>query len=126
MVGAMTAILGIDHVQLAMPAGREAEASAFYSGLLGIPEVAKPPELAERGGAWFESETVRIHLGVEADFRAARKAPPALLVHGLRALVERLREARVDVVEAPMEGSFRVYVGDPFGNRIELMERVGP
>lgn len=122
----MTAILGIDHVKLAMPAGREDRARAFYSGLLGIPEIAKPPKLAERGGAWFEGETVKIHLGVEADFRAARKAHPALLVHGLRALVERLRDAEVDVVEAPMEGYFRVYVADPFGNRIELMERVGP
>jgi catechol 2,3-dioxygenase-like lactoylglutathione lyase family enzyme len=119
----VTAILGIEHVQLAMPADREAEAREFYSGVLGIPEIAKPPELAKRGGAWFETGTVKIHLGVELDFRPARKAHPALLVHELRALVERLREARVDVVEDPLEGYFRVYVADPFGNRIELMER---
>jgi len=115
-------ILGIHHVQLAMPAEREAEARGFYSGLLGIPEVAKPPALAGRGGAWFETGTVKIHLGVESDFRPARKAHPALLVRDLRALVERLREARVDVVEDSIEGYFRVYVCDPFGNRIELME----
>jgi catechol 2,3-dioxygenase-like lactoylglutathione lyase family enzyme len=119
----VTAILGIEHVQLAMPAGREAEARVFYSGLLGIPEVVKPPELAKRGGAWFETGTVRIHLGVEVDFRPARKAHPALLVRELRALVERLRAAGVDVVEDPLDGYFRVYVSDPFGNRIELMER---
>ncbi len=115
-------IVGIEHVQLAMPAGREAEARAFYSGLLGIPEVPKPPPLAERGGAWFESGSVKIHLGVDADFRPARKAHPALLVRDLRALVERLREARVDVVADPLEGYFRVYVTDPFGNRVELLE----
>jgi len=115
-------VVGIEHVQLAMPAGREAEAREFYSRLLGIPETPKPPELAERGGVWFESSSVKIHLGVEADFRPARKAHPALLVRDLRALVVRLRESRVDVVEEPLEGRYRVYVADPFGNRIELME----
>jgi catechol 2,3-dioxygenase-like lactoylglutathione lyase family enzyme len=115
-------ILGIEHVQLAMPAGREAEAREFYSGLLGIPETPKPPELVKRGGAWFENGRVKIHLGVDADFRPARKAHPALLVRELRALVERLREAQVDVVEDPLEGYHRVYVADPFGNRVELME----
>jgi catechol 2,3-dioxygenase-like lactoylglutathione lyase family enzyme len=115
-------ILGIEHVQLAMPAGREADAREFYSRLLGIREVPKPPALAQRGGAWFESGSVKIHLGVETDFRPARKAHPALLVYDLPALIERLREARVDVVEEPLSGYFRVYVFDPFGNRIELME----
>jgi catechol 2,3-dioxygenase-like lactoylglutathione lyase family enzyme len=117
------AIVGIEHVQLAMPPGREVEARAFYSGLLGIPEVPKPAELARRGGAWFEDGAVKIHLGVEADFHPARKAHPALLVHGLEALVERLREAGVEVLEDALAGHFRVYVNDPFGNRIELMER---
>src|SRR5262245_33943641 len=117
------AVVGIEQVQLAMPAGREAEAREFYSRLLGIPEVPKAPELAERGGAWFESGSVKIHLGVDADFRPARKAHPALLVSDLRALVARLREAGVGVVDDPLEGYVRVYVTDPFGNRLELMER---
>lgn len=115
-------ILGIEHVQLAMPPGREAEARAFYSGLLGIPETRKPPELAKRGGAWFENGTVKIHLGVDVEFHPARKAHPALLVRDLSTLVQRLREARVDVLEDPLGGYYRVYVDDPFGNRIELME----
>ena len=116
------AILGIEHVQLAMPAGREAEAREFYSRLLGIPEMPKPPKLAERGGVWFGRGPVKIHLGVDADFRPARKAHPALLVSDLRGLVDRLRAAGVAVVEDPIEGYFRVYVDDPFGNRVELME----
>jgi hypothetical protein len=70
-------IVGIDHVQLAMPAGREDVAREFYEGLLGIPEVPKPPALAKRGGAWFESGPVKIHVGVESEFRAAKKAHPA-------------------------------------------------
>lgn len=105
-----------------MPAGREREAREFYSGLLGIPEVPKPPELARRGGAWFETASIKIHLGVEADFRPARKAHPALLVRGLQKLIHGLREALVEIVEEPLEGYHRVYTADPFGNRIELME----
>ncbi len=117
------AIVGIDHVQLAMPAGREQEARAFYCGLLGIPERAKPPELARRGGVWFESASVKLHLGIEGDFRPARKAHPALLVRDLSALVARLREAGIAVVDdEALPGHDRVYVDDPFGNRLELME----
>ena len=116
-------ILLLDHVQLAMPAGREAEARAFYQETLGIPEVTKPPHLAARGGCWFERGTVKIHLGVEQDFVAARKAHPAFVVDGLRELVGRLELAEYRVWEdQPLEGYDRVYVDDPFGNRIELME----
>lgn len=116
-------IVGIDHVQLAMPAGREEDARRFYCLLLGIPEIPKPAELAKRGGVWFESGQVKIHLGVDQDFRPARKAHPALLVKDLRGLVERLRNASVAVVDdEPLAGYCRVYVTDPFGNRLELME----
>lgn len=120
-------IVGIDHVQLAMPAGEEAAAQAFYEGLLGVPRVPKPPHLERRGGCWFEHSlpngTVKIHLGVEETFRAARKAHPALLVDGLAALVERLEVAGVTVRDdEPLEGYDRVYVDDPFGNRLELLE----
>jgi rifampin ADP-ribosylating transferase len=116
-------VTAIDHVQLAMPAGEEARAAAFYEGVLGIPQVPKPPHLAVRGGCWFEQPGLKIHLGVEADFRPARKAHPALLVSGLGELVDRLLVAGVVVVsDEPLEGYDRVYVDDPFGNRIELME----
>jgi catechol 2,3-dioxygenase-like lactoylglutathione lyase family enzyme len=118
-------VRSIEHVQLAMPAGEEEAARAFYSGLLGIPEFPKPPHLARRGGCWFEDGALKIHLGVEADFRPAKKAHPALLVDGLGPLVERLRFAGVVIVDdEPLEGYDRVYVSDPFGNRIELMESV--
>ena len=117
-------VVGIDHVQLAMPSGREAEAQAFYEGLLGVQRVPKPPHLEVRGGCWFESDTVKIHLGVEDPFRPARKAHPALMVDGLAALVERLQAAGVTVRDdEPLEGYHRVYVDDPFGNRLELMEQ---
>ena len=119
-------IRGVDHVQLAMPAGGEDEARAFYDGVLGIPEKRKPPHLAARGGCWFAAEGVELHLGVEDGFRPARKAHPALLVDDLRALVGRLAEAGVVVVEdEPLPGYDRVYVADPFGNRLELLEPTG-
>ena len=119
-------IAAIEHVQLAMPPGKESAARDFYQGILGIPEVPKPPHLAKRGGAWFERGALKIHLGVEADFRPARKAHPALLVVDLEALVVRLKERGVEVIDDdPMEGYLRVYISDPFGNRIELMEPLG-
>lgn len=115
-------IVGLHHVQLAMPPGEEAAATEFYEGLLGIPEVAKPSHLQKRGGCWFESDSVRIHLGAESDFRPALKAHPALLVESLDAVRSRLAGAGVSIVEdEPLPGFRRVYVSDPFGNRIEIL-----
>jgi catechol 2,3-dioxygenase-like lactoylglutathione lyase family enzyme len=116
-------VYAIEHVQLAMPAGGEDKARAFYTGVLGITEKAKPPHLARRGGVWFESGALKIHLGVDKDFRAAKKAHPALLVEGIGALIQKCRTAGYQVVtDEPLEGYTRIYVDDPFGNRIELME----
>ncbi len=116
-------ILALDHVQIAMPAGREAEARAFYTGLLGLPEKAKPPHLAARGGCWFENGAVTLHLGVDAAFSPARKAHPAFIVDDLPALAARLEQAGHRLAgDVPIEGYDRRFVDDPFGNRIELMQ----
>lgn len=113
----------IDHVLLAMPAGGEIAAREFYCGLLGIPETIKPDILAARGGCWFEDGELKIHLGVEKNFIAARKAHPALVVEDLKALIETLTRAGHRIShDAPLEGYDRVFVDDPFGNRIELIE----
>ncbi|MBX9700474.1 MAG: glyoxalase [Acetobacteraceae bacterium] len=120
--GAVT-LRALHHVQLAMPPGGEAAARAFYAGLLGLAEVAKPAALAGRGGCWFESGPVRVHLGVEADFRPARKAHPAFLVTGLDGLAARLAAAGHPAQgDEPLPGWQRLFLDDPFGNRIELME----
>jgi catechol 2,3-dioxygenase-like lactoylglutathione lyase family enzyme len=117
------ALIGYDHVQLAMPPGREDEARRFYVHTLGLAEQPKPPHLAVRGGCWFDAPGLRLHLGVEVDFRPARKAHPAVLVRGLAALRERLQIAGCTIRDdEPLEGYERFYVDDPFGNRIELME----
>ena len=106
-----------------MPAGGEADAVAFYHGILAIPQVPKPPHLATRGGCWFESGALKIHLGVDADFRPAHKAHPALIVENVRALAAAVRAAGHPVIDdEPLAGYDRVYVSDPFGNRIDLMQ----
>ena len=115
--------VGIDHVQLAMPAGGEDVARGFYTGVLGLGEVPKPPVLAARGGCWFETGAVRVHLGVEADFRPAGKAHPALVVVDLPAFVER---TGIDITWAhDIPDVVRGHIADPFGNRIELVD-AGP
>jgi hypothetical protein len=112
----------IDHVQLAMPAGAEDEATAFYEGLLGIPRVPKPPVLEARGGCWFERDALRVHLGVEAEFRPAKKAHPALAVSGLDDLCASLEAAGFPVRRTEdVPGTPQWYVDDPFGNRLELL-----
>jgi len=103
-----------------MPAGREEDARAFFRRVLGMTEMPKPPELAKRGGCWFGSGDVQVHLGVDPDFRPARKAHPALRCADLQALLERLRSASVAYEENSDAGTPRAFVHDPFGNRIEL------
>lgn len=116
-------VLRIDHVQLAMPTGREDEARRFYRDLLGIPERQKPAALAARGGVWFEQGDLKIHLGVDKEFVAARNAHPALIVADLPALITRSKAAGIVVRDdEPLAGYLRVYVDDPFGNRLELLE----
>lgn len=119
-------ILGIEHVQLAMPHGGEDRARRFYCGVLGMREVEKPASLAIAGGCWFESGAARVHLGVEDGHRPSRKAHPALLVTDLAAMAHRLEMAGVQFTPGkPLAGVIRGDITDPFGNRIELLERVG-
>ncbi|MEP6695804.1 MAG: VOC family protein [Pseudonocardiales bacterium] len=115
----------IHHVQLAMPPGREASARAFYAGVLGLAEIPKPPVLAARGGAWFRGDGIELHLGVEEGFRPATKAHPGLLVRDIDAWAARLGEAGYPVAwDADFPGMRRCYTADPFGNRLELLQRL--
>jgi catechol 2,3-dioxygenase-like lactoylglutathione lyase family enzyme len=114
--------LAIDHVQLAMPPGEEAMARHFYADLLGMREIPKPASLAARGGCWFDSGNVQLHLGVEREFRPARKAHPAIRVSGYAALLARLKAVGVEVIDADdLPNVQRSHIFDPFGNRIELI-----
>lgn len=117
-------ILGLDHVQVAIPRGCEDVARAFYGGLLDMSEVAKPAALAVRGGCWFTAGSAVLHLGVEEPFSPARKAHPAFLVTELDALAESLTGAGYDCVRADGEipGVRRFHTFDPFGNRIEFQQ----
>lgn len=113
----------IDHVQLAMPRGEEAKARAFYGGVLGMREVMKPPTLAQRGGAWFKAGAAQVHLGVEDEFRPARKAHVAFAVTDSPALRRRLQAAGHPVREDDaIAGIRRFFTDDTFGNRLEFIE----
>jgi len=119
-------ILSIDHVQLAMPSGEEEKAREFFINILGFHEIPKPAELAKRGGAWFASENVQLHIGVEADFHPARKAHPAFIVDDLALLIAKVQSSgyETDTNQPPLDGYKRAHVFDPFGNRIELMQKI--
>ena len=121
--GAME-FLDIHHVQLAMPAGAEAVAEGFYADLLGLSRLDKPEALRGRGGCWFGSSHLQVHLGVDPNFAPARKAHPAFLVSALEPLERRLETAGVPIVrDTQLLGYRRFYVADPFGNRLEFIER---
>ena len=115
----------LDHVQLAIPRGGEARARAFYAAILGLEEVPKPAELAGRGGAWFRANDVVLHVGVDADFRPARKAHPAFRCAEYATFVRYLEDRDVAVVHDDhlFDGKPHCYIEDPFGNRIELIAR---
>jgi extradiol dioxygenase family protein len=117
-------ITGYDHVQIAIPAGSEDAARAYYGELLGMAELPKPAALAARGGCWFVSGDAVLHLGVETPFAAARKAHPALVVADLDALAARLTAASYEVVPSDGEipGVRRLHTFDPFGNRLEFQQ----
>lgn len=117
-------VVGLDHVQIAIPAGGEDAAREFFAGLLGMAEVPKPSNLSS-SGCWFGSGSVAIHVGVDPDFTPAGKAHPALLVDDLAELRQRLDEAGFETRDdKPVEGYVRFFTYDPFGNRIELMQRL--
>jgi catechol 2,3-dioxygenase-like lactoylglutathione lyase family enzyme len=116
----------LHHVQLAVPAGSEDACRTFYVGVLGLTEVPKPPALAARGGLWVRGDVLELHLGVEADFRPARKAHPGILVRDIDALVARLAAAGIEVRwDGDFPGHRRCYVGDPVGNRLEFLQPDG-
>jgi catechol 2,3-dioxygenase-like lactoylglutathione lyase family enzyme len=113
----------LHHVQLAMPRGEESAARAFFVDVLGMIEVEKPPLLNPRGGAWFRAGDVELHLGIEDDFRPARRGHPGIIVTDLDQLVQRLNQAGQDVRwDGDFPGYRRVYARDPFGNRLEFLQ----
>jgi hypothetical protein len=118
-------LAAVDHVQLAAPAGSEAELRRYYVGTLGMTEIPKPPVLAARGGCWFGAGAVQLHLGIEADFRPAKKAHPGLRVTDIEAYAARLKSRGASVTwDEDLPGYRRFYSEDPVGNRLEFLEPV--
>lgn|SRR5690554_4844775 len=116
-------LLKIDHVQLAAPKGSEDLARQFYSDVLGLKEIEKPKTLSKRGGAWFLIGNQQVHIGIEEPFNPAKKAHPAFVVENLNHLKAHLSKHNIEYqVDTLLPGANRIYINDPFGNRIELLE----
>jgi len=116
-------VIAIDHVQVAAPPGCEADARAFYGGLLGLPELPKPEPLASRGGCWFRAGELELHVGVEDPFAPARKAHQGFVVDDLEALRDRLAGQGIATRDdTDLPGAVRFYADDPFGNRLEFRQ----
>ncbi|MEW9500963.1 VOC family protein [Jeotgalibacillus marinus] len=114
---------GIDHVQLVSPKGKEDEARRFYTGVLGLEEIPKPENLRHRGGCWFICGPQEIHIGALEPFVAPKKAHPGFVVEGLQNLRQKLEEASFLIEEEePITGRDRMFLKDPFGNRLEFIE----
>lgn len=118
-------IVGLDHVQLAMPPEKETLARQFYGALLGLEEIAKPEPLVNRGGCWFKGQNLVIHLGVQHDgFLPARKAHPAFVVVDLVAARQQFEQAGLSVMEDHSVSHVRrFFAEDPFGNRLEFIQQ---
>ncbi|UUZ44160.1 VOC family protein [Janibacter limosus] len=116
-------VVGLHHVQIACPAGSEDRLRAFYSGVLGLPEIPKPPVLAARGGVWFRVGDHELHCGVEGGFRPALKAHPCLLVEDIESVAAAVAEAGGEVRwDEAIPGTRRFHADDPVGNRVELQQ----
>lgn len=121
----MIEICALDHVQLEMPIGGETKARAFYADLLGFSEVAKPAQLAGRGGCWFQKGggQVQLHIGVSDSFKPLAKAHICLTVANVDEAFAYLEEAGVSVTrDDSLPYAQRFYARDPFGNRIEFLQ----
>ncbi|MFQ6386579.1 glyoxalase [Priestia aryabhattai] len=115
----------IDHIQLAAPPNSESEARHFFGTVLGLTEVEKPESLKKRGGVWFEFGSYQLHIGVEPAFSPAKKAHPGFFVKNLTALKDHLTSFGISFIEDQnIPGVERIYVADPFDNRIEFLEKV--
>jgi catechol 2,3-dioxygenase-like lactoylglutathione lyase family enzyme len=118
-------IIGIDHVQVAVPKALEAECLAFYREVFGFREIPKPEELRGRGGAWFQVGSLQMHIGVDPEPSPGSKRHICFLVADLGAA--KAEVARRDVLieeESVAEGLSRIFIRDPAGNRIEIGQRV--
>jgi catechol 2,3-dioxygenase-like lactoylglutathione lyase family enzyme len=118
-------VIGLDHILIAIPEGAESQARAFYCDVLGFAEIEKPGALAGRGGLWLRADEFVLHIGTEQAFVAPKRAHPGFLVDDLPALIETLRAKDVELTfDVPLPGYDRVHIRDPFGNRIELLQRL--
>lgn len=117
-------ILGIDHVQIAVPKALEDRCLAFYREVLRLPELEKPEHLKVRGGAWFQAGPTQMHIGIDPDASPKSKRHICFLVGDLAGAKAEILSRGVTIEEeGQAEGLRRFFVRDPAGNRIEIGQR---
>jgi len=105
------------------PPGEEAKARDFYAKALGLEEIERPKTLADRDGLWFAAPPGHVHLSADGDLALHPRRHFALRVDDLDEIRRQLSESGARFEDAtPIPGWRRVYVFDPFGNKIELDE----
>lgn len=113
----------IDHIQLAAPKESEEIARRFFIDVFGFVEIEKPESLKQKGGVWFQYGNIQVHIGIEEPFSPAQKAHPAFEVENLEELKRHLTNQDIRFTEdGHLPGANRIYINDPFGNRIEILE----
>lgn len=118
----MYKFLGLDHVQVAAPPNSENEASSFYGDILGMEPIAKPLALQKNGGVWFQCGSHQLHIGIKEDFEGEAKAHPAFEIQNLSDFKQHLQDNDVAFQEDDkIPDVERIYVFDPFGNRLEFL-----
>jgi len=123
----MTLITGLDHVQIEAPAGCEAQARAFFGVFLGLPELVKPEALRRNGGVWFGLPDGRqLHVGVAPEFVPRMKGHPGLRCDDLAAFTAHCDRHGMPYRADQEAGVARVFLQDPFGNRLEVVQGARP
>ncbi|MEX2246143.1 MAG: VOC family protein [Dehalococcoidia bacterium] len=119
----MPSVLRLQHAAITVPVEGIDEARRFYSGVLGLREVPRPPELHDRAGIWYSFGATELHIQTRRDLPPETgDRHPAFIVDDLDAWRARFEDAGVAVVDQPtIYGRRRFNVRDPFGNLLELM-----
>lgn len=119
----MPSIVRLQHVALTVPTAELERAREFYSGVLGMIETRRPPELSDRPGIWYTMGSTELHIQARAGAPPdTSDRHPALVVDDIDAWRAHFAAHGVDVSDQPtLYGRRRFDIRDPFGNRIELM-----
>jgi len=120
----MIEVKRLDHIQICIPTGKEEEAREFYTNIIGFKEIPKPIELIPNGGLWYQVGNIQFHIGTENEINKSKRHP-AFEVVDITAARQHLEKYKVRIKEeTQVPGQIRFSFTDPFGNRIELLQKI--